>query len=94
MAVELQGLPLDDPAVDNPLVRYLYRIDVPSAAGGGPWLVRMPEQTAWLVRTGAREIEGLWQVQGEPAQEAFIMAVQNGLAATDRWQLANRIRSA
>ncbi len=107
VAIELQGLPLDDPAVDNHVVRYLYRVDVPSAASGGPWLVRMPElahgiagafelpeQAAWLVRTGAREIEGLWEVQGEPAQDMFLMAVQNGLATTDRWQLANRIRSA
>ena len=106
VAIELQGLPLDYPAVDNHLVRYLYRVDVPRAPSGGPWLVRMPEaegiagaaelpeQSSWLVRTGVREIEGLWQVDGEPAQEVFIMAVQNGLATTDRWQLANRIRSA
>lgn len=104
VAIELQGLPLDYPEVDNPLVRYLYRIDVPRAPGGGPWLVRMPElgemsaelpeQTTWLARTGAREIEGSWQVQGEAAQDGLLMAVQNGLATTDRWQLANRIRSA
>lgn len=104
VAIELQGLPLDYPAVDNALVRYLYRVDVPRAASGGPWLVRMPElgertaelpeQTVWLTRTGAREIEGRWEVDGEPAQDMFLMAVQNGLATTDRWQLANRIRSA
>ena len=45
VAVELQGLPLDYPAVENHLVRYLYRIDVPRTShdmSSLPWLVSMP----------------------------------------------------
>ncbi|CAN5181801.1 hypothetical protein BH11PSE11_BH11PSE11_19210 [soil metagenome] len=111
VAVELQGLPLQYPALENHLTRYLYRIDVPMDihAPHLPWLVRMPEvpyglsgehlpempeQETWLTRTGASHIEGIWQVQGEAAQEALIAAFDNGLATTTRWGLLRDVKLA
>lgn len=109
VAIELQGLPLDYPALDNYLVRYLYRLDIPAAGSDLPWLVRMPEQACdiggetapelqeqetWLHRTSARQLDGRWEVAGEATQDAFLAALQNGLATADRWELAGRIRRA
>ncbi len=109
VAVELQGLPLDYPAVENHLVRYLYRIDIPRDTVALPWQVKtieipygvsgetipeLPEQETWLRRTGTRRANGIWEVEGEAAQDAFIMALQNGLATTDRWGLLARIKRA
>lgn len=104
VAVELQGLPLDYPAVENFLVRYLYRVDVPRDNETAPCLIRMPmqaespqqpelpEQAAWLARTGATLSDGNWTLTGEAGLDAFISAIQNGLACTDRWGIMNRIR--
>lgn len=105
VAIELQGLPLDYPAVENFLVRYLYRVDVPHASVTAPCWIRMPmradsalqaelpEQVAWLARTGATLTDGNWTFAGEAGHDAFISAIQNGLACTDRWGIMNRIRA-
>lgn len=103
VAIELQGLPLDYPAVENFLVRYLYRVDVPHGHADAPCLIQMPmlvdstqpelpEQAVWLSRTGAMQHNGRWSFIGEAGLDAFISAIQNGLACSDRWGIMGRIR--
>lgn len=48
VALELQGLPLHYPAVENSLLRYVFRLDVPTAHPGLPdarlpWRIHLPQ---------------------------------------------------
>jgi hypothetical protein len=101
VAVELQGLPLRAPAIENALSRYLFRLDVPPA---GPLLVRFPltsaleperpEQANWLPGAGATCVGTTWSLRDDDAVERFVSAAQASLRGLNRWSLSSRIRRA